>query len=78
MLPILAAYLGHVCLSSTEQYLSVTPDRFWKSLSSLSSTDADSCSQDVDGSEFTKSLLSNLAMLCALPYAPNETCCMRN
>jgi integrase/recombinase XerD len=36
MLPILAAYLGHVSLSSTEEYLSFAPNRFWKQLSSLS------------------------------------------
>jgi integrase/recombinase XerD len=36
MLPILGAYLGHVSLSSSETYLSVTPDRFWKQLSRLS------------------------------------------
>ena len=36
MLPLLAAYLGHISLSSTEKYLSVTPNRFWKQLSRLS------------------------------------------
>jgi len=36
MLPVLSAYLGHVHLSSSETYLSVTPDRFWKQLSRLS------------------------------------------
>jgi integrase len=36
MLPILAAYMGHVSLSSTEEYLSFAPNRFWKQLSSLS------------------------------------------
>src|SRR6266850_2940755 len=36
MLPILGAYLGHVSLSSSEMYLSVTPDRFWTQLSRLS------------------------------------------
>jgi hypothetical protein len=36
MLPVLAAYLGHVSLSSTEEYLSLVPNRFRKQLSSLS------------------------------------------
>ena len=36
MLPVLAAYLGHVSLTSTEEYLSFAPNRFWKQLSSLS------------------------------------------
>jgi len=36
MLPILAAYLGHVNLSSTEEYLSLAPNRFRKQLSALS------------------------------------------
>ena len=36
MLPILAAYLGHVSLSSTEAYLSVTPERFLKQIAELS------------------------------------------
>lgn len=36
MLPILGAYLGHVSLSSSEIYLSVTPGRFWTQLSRLS------------------------------------------
>jgi integrase/recombinase XerD len=36
MLPLLAAYLGHISLSSTEAYLSEAPDRFWKQLSRLS------------------------------------------
>jgi integrase/recombinase XerD len=35
MLPTLAAYMGHVKLSWTEQYLSATPERFWKQLSRL-------------------------------------------
>jgi integrase len=35
MLPILAAYLGHADLSSTEAYLSLAPNRFSKQLSSL-------------------------------------------
>ena len=34
-LPTLAAYMGHVKLSWTEQYLSATPERFWKQLSCL-------------------------------------------
>lgn len=37
MLPILAAYLGHVDLSSTEEYLALIPNRFRKQLSTLSS-----------------------------------------
>ena len=36
MLPLLAAYMGHISLSSTEKYLSVTPNRFRKQLSRLS------------------------------------------
>ena len=36
MLPILAAYLGHVNLSSTEEYLLLAPNRFRKQLSTLS------------------------------------------
>jgi integrase/recombinase XerD len=36
MLPALGAYLGHVSLTSTEAYLSVTPERFMKHLSHLS------------------------------------------
>jgi hypothetical protein len=35
MLPALAAYMGHVKWSWTEQYLSATPERFWKQLSHL-------------------------------------------
>jgi integrase/recombinase XerD len=35
MLPALAAYMGHVKWSWTEQYLSATPERFWKQLSRL-------------------------------------------
>ena len=35
MLPALAAYMGHVKWSWTEQYLSSTPERFWKQLSYL-------------------------------------------
>jgi hypothetical protein len=35
-LPILAAYLGHADLNSTEDYLSLVPSRFQKQLSSLS------------------------------------------
>jgi len=42
MLPILAAYLGHVCLSSTEEYLSLAPNRFQKQLSHLSPASAQS------------------------------------
>lgn len=37
MLPALGAYLGHVSLVSTENYLSVTPERFSKQLLRLSS-----------------------------------------
>ena len=37
MLPVLGAYLGHVSPVSTEAYLSVTPERFWKQLSQLGS-----------------------------------------
>jgi len=36
MLPALAAYLGNVSLASTEQYLSLTPERFRKELEKLS------------------------------------------
>ncbi len=35
MLPALAAYMGHVKWTWTEQYLSSTPERFWKQLSHL-------------------------------------------
>jgi integrase/recombinase XerD len=35
MLPALAVYMGHVKWSWTEQYLSATPERFWKQLSHL-------------------------------------------
>jgi integrase len=35
MLPALAAYMGHVKWNWTEQYLSSTPERFWKQLSHL-------------------------------------------
>jgi integrase/recombinase XerD len=35
MLPVLGAYLGHVSLTSTEAYLSVTPERFLVHLSRL-------------------------------------------
>jgi integrase/recombinase XerD len=35
MLPALAAYMGHVNWNWTEQYLSATPERFWKQLSCL-------------------------------------------
>jgi integrase len=42
MLPILAAYLGHVSLSATEEYLPFAPNRFSKQLSSLSSASAHS------------------------------------
>ena len=35
VLPALAAYMGHVKWSWTEQYLSATPERFWKQLSRL-------------------------------------------
>jgi len=35
MLPALAAYMGHVKWTWTEQYLSATPERFWKQLSRL-------------------------------------------
>jgi integrase len=37
MLPVLGAYLGHVNLTSTEAYLSVTPERFSVQLSRLGS-----------------------------------------
>jgi integrase/recombinase XerD len=37
MLPLLGAYLGHVSLSSTEAYLTVTPERFLTQLSRLGS-----------------------------------------
>jgi integrase len=37
MLPALGAYLGHVSLVSTENYLSVTPERFSKQLLQLGS-----------------------------------------
>lgn len=36
MLPALAAYIGNATLSSTEQYLSLTPERFRKELQKLS------------------------------------------
>jgi integrase/recombinase XerD len=35
MLPALSAYMGHVKWDWTEQYLSATPERFWKQLSHL-------------------------------------------
>lgn len=35
MLPALAAYMGHARWNWTEQYLSSTPERFWKQLSRL-------------------------------------------
>jgi integrase/recombinase XerD len=35
MLPALSAYMGHVKWNWTEQYLSATPERFWKQLSHL-------------------------------------------
>ena len=38
MLPALAAYMGHVKWNRTEQYLSSTPERFWKQLSHLGLT----------------------------------------
>jgi site-specific recombinase XerD len=38
MLPALAAYMGHVKWNWTEQYLSSTPERFWKQLSHLGLT----------------------------------------
>lgn len=38
ILPILAAYLGHVSVVSTEAYLSVTPERFRRQLSRLTFT----------------------------------------
>lgn len=37
MLPVLSAYMGHVMLRSTEQYLRLVPARFLKQLASLSS-----------------------------------------
>jgi integrase len=40
-LPILAAYLGHADLKSTEEYLSLVPSRFQKQLSSLSPVRSD-------------------------------------
>jgi integrase/recombinase XerD len=43
MLPILAAYLGHVNLASTEEYLLLAPDRFRKQLSTLSPTFLQEC-----------------------------------
>jgi integrase len=43
MLPILAAYLGHVNLSSTEEYLSLAPNRFRKHLSALSPAFVQEC-----------------------------------
>jgi integrase/recombinase XerD len=43
MLPILAAYLGHVNLSSTEEYLLLAPNRFRKQLSTLSPTFVQVC-----------------------------------
>jgi integrase/recombinase XerD len=43
MLPILAAYLGHVNLSSTEEYLLLAPNRFRKQLSTLSPTFVQEC-----------------------------------
>lgn len=36
MLPALAAYLGHAGLEATEQFLSLTPGRFNKQISTLS------------------------------------------
>jgi integrase/recombinase XerD len=36
MLPALAVYLGHAGLSSTQKYLSMTPERFRKELNKLS------------------------------------------
>lgn len=36
MLPALAAYMGNVCLESTERYLQLTPERFQNSLNKLS------------------------------------------
>jgi integrase len=35
MLPALSAYMGHTEWGWTEQYLSMTPERFWKQLSHL-------------------------------------------
>ncbi len=35
MLPVLTAYLGHANLSSTEEYLTLAPGRFWKQLAKL-------------------------------------------
>ena len=43
MLPILAAYLGHVNLSSTEEYLLLAPNRFRKQLSTLSPAFVQEC-----------------------------------
>jgi integrase/recombinase XerD len=43
MLPILAAYLGHVNLSSTEEYLLLVPNRFRKQLSILSPAFVQEC-----------------------------------
>jgi integrase/recombinase XerD len=43
MLPILAAYLGHVNLCSTEEYLLLAPNRFRKQLSTLSPAFVQEC-----------------------------------
>jgi integrase/recombinase XerD len=43
MLPILAGYLGHVDLSSTEEYLQFIPNRFRKQLSTLSPAFLQAC-----------------------------------
>jgi len=41
MLPILSAYMGHVMLRSTEQYLRLVPDRFKKQLARLAADPTD-------------------------------------
>jgi integrase/recombinase XerD len=52
-LPALSAYMGHIKWNWTEQYLSMTPERFWKQLSHLGlvpsprDTDGGFCHHDV-------------------------------
>ena len=72
MLPILAAYLGHVSLSSTEVYLPVTPERFSPLISKLS-PELKLKSLDLSCDDWMKSIPTGIALLGILSYVHERT-----